>query len=171
VILEDDETSTLSLGATAVSAQVDGGIESTVELNKQTGPLSEEAWYDVEDGYYVLEEHPLPPLEENYLMPMLAEDDRHSSGLLQDTFNYHNHGNTQRSSEEPEADRLHQPSNENRELERGENVSELEKDMLLAFEERDNLSSTNTPNSPHPHHPISQPAPPPNGPRTGSQGK
>jgi hypothetical protein len=101
VTLEDDETSTVSLGAIIVSAQVDGGIESIVELNKQTGPLSNEALYNIEDGCYVLEERPLPPLEENYFIPMLAEDSRHSPGLSQDATKEHSYGNTPCASEEP----------------------------------------------------------------------
>lgn len=40
----------------------------------------------------------------------------------------------------------------------GESVSELEKDMLHAFEEQEGLSAANTPNRPHSHRPNPEPA-------------
>jgi hypothetical protein len=119
-----------------VSAPVDCGIEGTVELNKQTGPLSQEAWYDVEDGCYILEDRPLPPPEGDGLTPMLAQDCRRSPGLSQDVTNQHNDGNTQRTSGEAGADTLRQPSDEDGEHECGENVSELEKDIWLSKNKR-----------------------------------
>jgi hypothetical protein len=170
VIVEDDETSTLSLEAAAISAPADGSIDSIAGLDKENGPLSQEAWYDVEYGCYVLEDRPLAPPEgdgltpmpaqEDGLTPRLAQDYCQLPGLSQDATNQHDDGNTRRTSGEAGADTLPQPSDEDGECKGGENVSELEKDMLLAFEEQENLSLTNTPNSPHPHHPSSEPAHP-----------
>lgn len=150
MILEDNETSTVSLGATAVSTRVDD-IESTVELNKQIGPLS-----NVENGCYVLEECSLPPLEVNHLIPILAEGNHHSPRLSQDATKQHSYG----ISEENWADTVPQPSNENGDHEHGEYVSEFEKDMLLAFKEQESLSLANIPNSLHPQNLSSEPAHP-----------
>jgi hypothetical protein len=56
-----------SVEAAVVPASVEAGIESTVELSKPTDHLSQEEWFDIEYGRYVLEDRPLPALEEDGL--------------------------------------------------------------------------------------------------------
>jgi hypothetical protein len=56
------------------------------------------------------------------------------------------------------ADGLPQPRRKDNEHECGKSVSELEKDMLQAFKEQEDLSSENIPNPPHSHRLSSEPA-------------
>jgi hypothetical protein len=55
---------------------------------------------------------------------------------------------------------LPHPTDEGDEHDCSEGVSELEKNMLLAFKTQENWSSDCTPNYPRPHNPSSQPAHP-----------
>jgi hypothetical protein len=64
---------------------------------------------------------------------------------------YNDNGNTQRTLEEPRPYTLPKPLDEDSGGESGENVSELEMDMLLAFEEQEKSSSATAPSSPRPH--------------------
>lgn len=116
----------LSRSRYSVSAPIDGGIESTVELHKPTTYVSQEVWYDVEDGCSA---------RGRWVNSILAKDYCRSPGLPQDATNQHNDGNTQRTSRGGGADALPQPFDGDGEQECGENVSELEKDMLLVFKE------------------------------------
>jgi hypothetical protein len=144
-----------SIEAAAIPASADVGIEPTVEPNKPTGPVNQEAWYDVEYGCYVLEDGPLPPLEKDDLAPAVAQDNHPSLGLSQDASSPHSDGNTQCTSQETGADGLPQPRRKDSEHDCGESVSELEKDMLQAFKEQEDLSSANIPNP----HILTAPAP------------
>ncbi len=54
-------------------ASVDAGIESTAELNQQTDPLSREAWYDVDDSCYVVDDCSASLLDGG-VAPTLAQD-------------------------------------------------------------------------------------------------
>lgn len=49
-------TSIPSIEAPAMSNSIDAGIETTAKLNKLTDTLSQEVWYNVKDGRYVLED-------------------------------------------------------------------------------------------------------------------
>jgi hypothetical protein len=80
--------------------------------------------------------------------------------LLQDTTNQNKDGNTQCTLGEPGADILSQSSDNDGERECGENKSELEKDMLLAFKEQEDLSLAHSPNSVHRQHLSPKPAQP-----------
>jgi hypothetical protein len=83
----------------------------------------------------VLAACPIPLPEVDGLTPILAPDYCRSPRLPQDATNQHNDGNTQRTSRGRGADALPQPLDGDGEQECGENVSELEKDMLLVFKE------------------------------------
>jgi len=61
----------------------------------------------------------------------------------------HSDGNAHCTSQEAGADGLPQPKRKDSEQDCRENVSELEKIMLKAFEEQEDLSPANTPNLPH----------------------
>src|SRR5882757_4310439 len=93
----------------AIPAFADVGIEPTVEPNKPTSHVNQEAWYDIEYGCYVLEDCPLPPLENDDLAPAVAQDNHPSLGLSQDASSPHSVGNTRCTSQEPGADGLRQP--------------------------------------------------------------
>jgi hypothetical protein len=134
VILEDVESNTPSVKAAAVpfSASVDTtdpALESSKPVDLQ------EAWYDVEDGRYVYED-PQPSLLEESFAPLPTEDQPRS---------YHG-------LEEPMRHPLSTLLGEDGKAERSTNVSELEKDMLLAFKEQEQSSSATAPGSPTPHH-------------------
>jgi hypothetical protein len=139
-----------SVEAATISVSVNTGIEPSIDLSKPTG--AQEAWYDIEYGCHVLEDCPLPPLEKDDLAPTVAQDNHPLLGSPQRATSHHIDGNAQCISEEPGADTLPQPRREDGEYDCGNSVSELEKDMLLAFKEQDDLSRANTLNSPHPQH-------------------
>jgi hypothetical protein len=102
-----------------------------------TGPVNQEAWYDIEYGCYVLEECPLPPLAKDYLASAVAQDNHPSLGLSQDASSAHSNGNTQCTSQDPGADGLPRPKHKDNEHGSGESVSELEKYMLQAFKQHE----------------------------------
>jgi hypothetical protein len=86
------------------------------------------------------------------LAPTSAQDNHTSGGLSHSTTSKHSDGNTQCTSDEPGADTLTQPSEEDGEHDCGESGSELERDMLLAFERQENLLPAYTTSSLYPHH-------------------
>jgi hypothetical protein len=151
-MLEDDETNTPSVAAAAVPASVDPNIESTAELSKPTDPLSQEAWYDVDDSCYVVEDRPLPLAKEDSLAPALAHDQHLSPGLLGDPANQHTHRDAQSISEEPEANTMPQLLGEDSGRNARANSSRLERDMLLEFKAQETLSSAAAPSSLRSHH-------------------
>jgi hypothetical protein len=158
VILEDDESDTPDPEAAAVSASTDAGTDSAFELSKPIDPSGHEAWYDVEAGCYVDEELPLglEPEQEGLAASTPVHDHGHSRyhspRPLHDRIGqYDNDGNTQRTIEEPGPYTLPKPLDEDGRGESGENVSELEMDMLLAFEEQEKPSSATAPSSARPH--------------------
>jgi hypothetical protein len=103
-MLEDYEMNSPSIEAAAIPASANVGIEPTVEPNKPTGPVNQEAWYDIECGCYVLKDCPLPPLEKDDLASSVAQDNHPSLGLSQDASSRHSDGNTQCISQETGAD-------------------------------------------------------------------
>jgi len=157
VILEDDESNTPDSEAAAAAASVDTGADSAFELSKAINSSGHGAWYDVEDDRFVDNDlRPFSPLELEDLASTLAwgqpHSCYHSSGPSHDRINQHDgDGNTQCTSEEPGPQTLPQPLDEDGGGESGENVSELEIDMLLAFEEQEKSSSATAPSSPRPH--------------------
>ena len=70
MILEDDEANAPSIEV--ASTAVDAGSDLTTKLNNPTDPLSQDTWYDVEYGCYVLEDCVPPPAEEDGLAPTIA---------------------------------------------------------------------------------------------------
>jgi hypothetical protein len=155
VILEDDEINNSFIEVAAMRALAVAGIESTVELNKSTSHINQEARYNIEYGCYVLEDCPLPSPETDDLAPMAAQDNHPSPGLSHSTTSKHTGGDTIYTLDELGADTLPPPAEEDGENNCGESVSKLEKDMLLAFEIQENTSSACITNSLHPHHNIS----------------
>jgi hypothetical protein len=144
-----------SIEAATIPASNDVGIEPTTDFNRPTSPVNKEAWYDVEDDCYVFED-PLP-LEKDGLTAAVAQDNLFWLGVSQDMSSQHSDGNAHCTSQEAGADGLPQPSNDS-EQDCGENVSELEKNMLKAFEEQEDLPPANTPNLPHSNRPRPEPA-------------
>jgi hypothetical protein len=95
------------------------------------------------------------------LAPAVAQDDHPSLGLSQDAGSPHsdgNTGNTPCTAQEPGADSLPHPRRKDSEHGYGESAFELEKDMLKAFKEQEDLSSANIPNPPNSHHSSPEPA-------------
>jgi hypothetical protein len=129
-------------------------------LSEPTDPSGHELQYDVEDQRFVDEGlRPLPLLEQEGSVstptPTPAPDQpRHSQRSSQDQISQHGNDRTMPSaSEEPKPYTLPASS---------ENVSELEKDLLLAFEEQDKLLSAlvPTPSSPRLWHHSIEPSHP-----------
>jgi hypothetical protein len=157
VILEDDESNTPDPEAAAVSALVDTCANSAFELSKPIDPSGPERWFDVETGCYVDEELPpgLEPEQEGLAASTPVHDHGHSRcdspGLSHNQIVQYDNvdRSTQRTLEEPTPYSLPKPLDEDG---RGseETVSELERDMLLAFEEQDKSSSATAPSSPQP---------------------
>jgi len=165
VIIEDDEPESMDVEdeATAASndvdtirAEQDASPSSTIlnqdptsELSKPIIPSGPERWYDVEAGCYV-DEEPLLGLEpedqEGSAASTPAHDQghslHHSPGSPHHQINQHdNDRNSQSTSEELAPYSLPKPLDEDGGGESGENVSNLERDMLLAFEEQEKSSS------------------------------
>ena len=158
MILEDDEPDTPDPEAAAVSALVDAGADFAFEPSKPIDPSDHEAWYDVEAGCYVDEGLPLglEPEQEGLAASTPVHDHGHSRyhspGPSHDRIGqYDGDGNTQRTSEEPRPHTLPKPLDEDGGGESWENISELEMDMLLAFEEQEKSSSATAPSSARPH--------------------
>jgi hypothetical protein len=105
-----------------------------------------------------LEDSPLPPPEKDNLAPAVAQDNHPSLGLSQDASSPYSDRNTQCISQEPGANSLPQLRCKNNEHDCGESVSELEKDMLQAFKEHEDLSPANIPSPSHSLRPSSEPA-------------
>ena len=105
MILEVDELNIPSVGAAGMPAPADVVHKSTIELKKPADHLGPEAWFDIELGRYLLEDRPLPALEEDGLASV-AQDQRLSPGPLEDMINQRNNGDTECTPEEPEADTL-----------------------------------------------------------------
>jgi hypothetical protein len=147
VILEDDEPDTPDPGAAAVSATVDAGSDSAFELSKPIDQSDHEAWYDVEAGCYVDEGLPpgLEPEQEGLATSTPVHDHGHSRyhspRPSHDRIGQYDDGNTQRTSAEPAPHSLPKPLGEDGGGGSEEKVSELERDMLLAFEEQEKSSA------------------------------
>ena len=144
-----------SIEATAIPASTSVSIEPTVEPNKSSSPVNQEVWYDIEYGCYVPEDR-LLPFKKDDLASVVAQDNHPSLRLSQDTSSPHSNRNTQYTAEEPRPDMLLQPTNKGSRHDCEEGVSELENDMLLAFERQENLSSAYPPKSTRSHHPGSE---------------
>jgi hypothetical protein len=95
--------------------------------------------------------------ERDDLASVVAQGNHPSLGLSLNASSLHSDGNTQCTSREPEADGVPGPSNDS-EHNYSESLSELEKDMLHAFREQEDLSPANMPSPSHSHFPSSEPA-------------
>ena len=141
MILEDDKRDTPDPEAAAVSASVDAGTDFAFELSKSIVLSSPGRWYDVEAGCYIDEEPSLGLETEEQRGPAVStpthshhHSPHHSPGPSNHQISQHDDGrDAQRALEEL----LHEDSRG----ESGEKVSQLEVDMLLAFEEQEKSSS------------------------------
>jgi len=164
VILEDNGPDTYNPEAAAVSALVDAGADSAFGLSKPIDWSDHEAWYDVEAGCYVDEElRPFPLLEQEGLASTLAQGQPHSryhppGPSHEQIGQYDDDRNTQCTLEELKPHTLPKPLDEDGGRGREENISELERDMLLAFEEQEKSSSPTAPSSPRPHRHSTKPS-------------
>lgn len=149
VVLENNESDTPVPEATALSVSVDAGVNPPSEVRKGR-------WWDVEDECYINDDlRPIPPLEQEGLAstPMQGQPYSyyHPPGSSQDQISqYGDSGTTGGVLDEAAPHTLPQPLGENGRGGSDENASELEKDMLLAFEEQEKSSSAPTPSSRHP---------------------
>ena len=135
----------------AIRAQRDPSLRSTLPNQEPASELSEpidlsasERWYDVEAGSYIDKELPLglePEVQEGLTTSTPARD------YLPSPY-YDSDRNTQRTVEEPTPRSLPEPLEEDSSGESDDNVSELEKDLLLAFEEQEK-SSVSPPSAAH----------------------
>jgi hypothetical protein len=138
VILEDDESDT----------------PAALGLSKSTDLSGHELWYDVENQRFVDEDLcPFPFLEQEGLAstPTPTQDQslscHYSARLSQDQINQHGSDRTMPSaSEEPTPYTLLASLSKNSEGEcKEDNFSQLDKGLLLAFEEQDKLLSASNP--------------------------
>jgi hypothetical protein len=163
VILKDDRSDTPNPEAAAVSTSVDAGADSAFRLSKPIDLSDHEAWYDVEAGCYVDKELcPFPLLEQEGLAPTLAQGQPHSryhspGPSHKQIGQYDDGGNTQCTSEELRPHTLSKPLDKDSRGRREENISELERDILLAFEEHVKSSSATAPSFPCLHHHSTEP--------------
>lgn len=159
MILEDDEPNSLSLAASAVSALVDAGTDSTSEPNKPTDPPSCNAWYDLESGGYIVEDSLPPQLEQDSLASTLSQhyhSGSYSPASPQDQVKQPDDGNT-RTPEEPVPHMVSKSLDEDVREEMDENGCQLQRELLLAFEEQENPTLAIAPSSTHPHRQSTEP--------------
>lgn len=149
MILEDNELDTPDPEAAIVSLSVDTGADPPSEPNKGQ-------WWDVEDECYVDDDLCLvSPLEQKGLAFISAPGQPLSRYYLHvsslDKINQHGDDvTTGGASDEPASHALLTPLDENV-GEESDEASELENDLLLAFEEQGKSSSVAAPSSPRPH--------------------
>ena len=161
MILEDDERDTPdpTTDSEATSTSVNAGPATAFELSQRADPCNREAWWDVEEGCFVYEDlYPLPPLDHEGLASTPAQDQphsrRHSLGVSQDqTKPYGDNRTTRSASEESAAESLHTTLDEDDRGESEENVSDLDRDMQLAFEGEEELFATSL-SSPRPRRSV-----------------
>jgi hypothetical protein len=155
VILKDDELNTPTPNSKA-----------TTDPSKPTNLSTHRQWCDIEDGGYI---------NNNFcLIPLLKQEGLASTSIpaqgqpyslhyslrpLQDQINQHSNNRTiQCTLEEPGPYSLSALLDENsRGDSKEKTVSKLEKDLLLAFKEQENLSFTPTPSSLCPYRPSTKP--------------
>jgi hypothetical protein len=140
----EDEAEATSNDVDAIRARRDESPSSTLpnqdpasELSKPIDLSASERWYDVEAGCYINEELP-PGLE------LDVQEGLTTSTPAQDHAPSPHHGNdrnTRRTLEEPTPRSLPELLDEDSSGESDDNVSELERDLLLAFEEQEKSSS------------------------------
>ncbi|KAH7308327.1 hypothetical protein BKA65DRAFT_485675 [Rhexocercosporidium sp. MPI-PUGE-AT-0058] len=155
VILEEDEGDTPdhTTHSEATSTCANTRPVPAFELSQFADPSNREPWWDVEEGCFVYEDlHLLPSLDHEGLVSTLAQDQppsrRHSLGVSQDQTKPHGDNRTTRSaSEESAAQSLIITLGQDGGGESEESVSDLERDMQLAFEEQEELLAT-SPSSP-----------------------
>jgi hypothetical protein len=117
-------------------------------LSKPIDPSALEQWYDVEAGCYVDEVLPLglePKVQEGLTTSTPAQ--YHPPSPY-----YDNNRNTRRTLEESTPHSLPEPLDEDSGRGSDYDISELEKDLLLAFEEQGKSSSVSSPGSARPPH-------------------
>ena len=146
---------------------VDAGADSAFELSKPIDLSNHEACYDVEDDCCFDEEPPpsLEPEQEGLVTSTPIHDHSHSRyyspGPPHDQIGqYDDDGNTQHTLEEPAHHSLPKLLDEDSGGGSDDNVTELERDMLLAFEEQEKSSSVSPPSSPRPPRRSVEPAHP-----------
>jgi hypothetical protein len=162
VIIEDSELESMdaedaaeaaSDEVNAVKARRDASLSNTLpnqdpafELGKPIDPSRPERWYDVEAGCYIDEELPpgLGPMVQEGVTTSTPTQD-HCPSL------YHDSRNTQCTLEEPAPRSLPELLDKDYGGEGYDNVSELERDLLLAFEELEESSLATAPNFPQSH--------------------
>jgi hypothetical protein len=147
----EDEAKAAFNNVDAIRARRDTSPSSTLpnqdpafELDKPIDLSASERWYNVEAGCYIDKELPLslePEVQEGLTTSTSAQD--HPPSL-----HYNNDRNTQHTLEEPAPHSLPKLLDKDSGGGSYENVFDLERDMLLAFEEQEKSSSATAPSSP-----------------------
>jgi hypothetical protein len=143
VIVEDDEPDTPDPEIATVFALVGVDADYAFEQSTPIGPSNPEQWYDIESGCYVDQELPLgleSEGQEDLAASSPAHDHGHSSN--HQIGQQDNDRKTQRTSEELAPHSLFKSLDEDGGGWSEENISELGKHMLLAFEEQEESSAT-----------------------------
>jgi hypothetical protein len=155
---DEDKAEATRDGVVPSSAEQDANPYSTLltqdtdpELCKPIIPSSPERWYNVEAGCYV-DEEPLLGIELKGQEGSAASTTAHDCGysLYHQIGQHDNDKNTQSTSEELAPYSLPKPLDEDSGGDSGENISDLERDMLLAFEEQEKSLSATALSSPQP---------------------
>ncbi|KAH7363929.1 hypothetical protein BKA65DRAFT_124992 [Rhexocercosporidium sp. MPI-PUGE-AT-0058] len=150
VILEEDEGDTLNYTADSetTSTSANTGLIPAFKRSQRANPSNREPWWDVEEGCFVYEDlDPLPSLDYEGLASTPAYGQppsrRHSPRVSQDqTKPYGDNRTTRSASGESAALSLIITLDQDGGGESEENVSDLERDMQLAFEEQEELLAT-----------------------------
>jgi hypothetical protein len=135
---------------------VDASADSALELSKPIDLSDHKAWYDIETSCYVDKELllGLEPEQEGLAVSTPVHDYSHSRyhsprPSHDRTGQYHDNRNAQRTLKEPASYSLPKPLDKDGAGSEG-NLSELERDMLLALEEQEKSSSATAPSSAQP---------------------
>ncbi|KAG4427979.1 hypothetical protein IFR05_016539 [Cadophora sp. M221] len=157
VILEEDEGDTPDRTAdsetTSTSTSANTSPVPAFELSQRADPSNREPWWDVEESCFVYEDmNPLPSLDHEGLASPPAQDQppsrRQSLGVSQDQTKPHGDNRTTRIAlEESAAQSFVISLDQDGGGDSKENVSDLERDMQVAFEEQEELLAT-SPSSP-----------------------
>jgi hypothetical protein len=138
----DNRSHTPDPKVATVFASVYNSTEYTFELSKPTDTPSQEAWYDVNDSCYIVEEPcPLYLLQQDSSASTLAhghglpQPHNCSPGPLYDCIDQQGDTNTQHTSENPEPQTLPVPLDEEGKRGSEEVVSEFARDSELAAKE------------------------------------
>jgi hypothetical protein len=162
-MLEDDDAIAPSIEAAAVPALVAADVVSvntSIVSSTNLGKPADTRWYDVEKECYVFDDCPPSPPKEDGTAPVLDQDLRYLSGLLESPVNLPKNRDTFCVSEQLEADTLPRTLDEDMGQNCRENLSSPEGDMLVDGKAQEPVLLAAAPGSPRPLPPSSDMAHP-----------